>query len=96
MTEWIDVKDRLPEPNIDVLAWVTSIEKTFFEAGEKYAAIERFCLWSDGVDPSFRSDRFYPAKVTHWQPLPEAPKEDDFKLPKSCNTKNLEECDSCQ
>jgi hypothetical protein len=76
MTEWTSVKDRLPEPNVDVLGWCTQLEDTYtYSKGEKFAAIESYCLWKDFVEPSFRNDRFFPAKVTHWMPLPAPPKD---------------------
>lgn len=59
---WISVKERLPEPEIDVLVWNVadlSVEVGFFEDG----------FWE--LDYSGR--RSSPA-VTHWQPLPNPPK----------------------
>jgi len=78
MSEWISVKDRLPEPFVDVLVWCENLAQDYaqlecFRVGEFYAAIDRFCVWEDGKPSSFRTDRFY-GKVTHWMPLPEPPK----------------------
>ncbi len=61
---WIDVRERLPETSVDVLAW------------EDYSAIPdgwsgvSVCVyktaeWQDGEG--------FPATVTHWQPLPPPP-----------------------
>lgn len=75
MTEWASVKDRLPEPWVDVLAWCQnkSINSTF-KVNECYACIDRFCIWTDGFSPSFRTDRFY-GEVLYWMPVPSPTKE---------------------
>jgi hypothetical protein len=75
--EWISVEDRLPEPLVDVLAYCVQLEDAMnYKKDEKYCAIERFIdKWTDGHAASFRTDRFYAAKVTHWMPLPFLPKE---------------------
>ena len=74
MNEWISVESKLPEPDIDVLTWVANFENGIFQEGERYAAIDCFCTWTDGATSSFKTDRFYKAKVTHWMTLPEPPK----------------------
>ena len=76
MSEWISVKDSLPYPFVDILAYCTNATDLTYEKGEKYCAIDRWCIWMDGEEPSFRTDRFF-GKVTHWMPLPEAPKGSD-------------------
>lgn len=78
MSEWISVKDSLPDEFTDILALCTNLSKgPGFDKDEVYCAIDRFCKWSDSHAPSFRTDRFYDAKITHWMPLPEFPKEDE-------------------
>lgn len=66
---WITVEERLPEPGKKVLAFwkngsVTAIDFAYFmdgSMGERW----RYKNW---VAP--------PDAITHWMPLPEAPKED--------------------
>ena len=72
--EWISVKEKLPEPFVDVLVWCTSQVGLSIAIDEKYAAIDRFCIWQDDHMPSFRATRFF-GHVTHWVPLPEPPKD---------------------
>ena len=62
-TKWISVKERLPEVGEDVLAYL----------GEGIFGI---CwLLKDGYWET-RDSFLYPDDVTHWQPLPEPPKEE--------------------
>lgn len=61
---WISVKDRLPEKGERVLAVVE--DTTVFEA-----FINMSNVWLRG---GIEMEKWY-GKVTHWQPLPEAPKE---------------------
>jgi hypothetical protein len=70
-SNWISVKDRLPEQEVDVLACCISKggKNTSFEKYETYHAIERLLPFG------FRSDLFFNAEVTHWMPLPEPPEE---------------------
>lgn len=60
-TGWISVEDRLPEPLVDVLAWDSNWGEAFT------AFMTRHNEWV-GVVCS--------RTVTHWMPLPEAPKEE--------------------
>ena len=66
MTEWISVKERLPEP-FEIVLVHTPEEKLFPTVCEGYLA--NYGIWYTG---------FYmrePDEVTHWMPLPEPPKE---------------------
>lgn len=72
MNEWINVKEKLPEPDTFVLSWCLSRggKNTTFEYQEGYAAIDSLVNGE-----FFRTDMFYNARVTHWMPLPEPPNE---------------------
>lgn len=61
--QWISVKDRLPEDNSDVLAYMqNSIESRIFPACYHKGWWED-CIWNTRC-----------LSVTHWMPLPEPPK----------------------
>lgn len=60
MSEWIDVRDRLPEPYVDVLA----------RHKNGYVRVECMSLYE-----SFSFSPVY-GEVTHWSPLPELPEID--------------------
>lgn len=63
MTQWISVKDRLPEDDADYLVWL-------YDA----CTVERAMYYGDGEWLTEELDnltRF----VTHWMPLPEPPNE---------------------
>lgn len=66
--EWISVKDRMPEPNTQVLGWY------------KDNPFSKFCpevvSWN-GNGWVFVYGRRYVTAVTHWMPLPEPPKENE-------------------
>ena len=70
MSDWISVKDRLPEDHIKILVYKDN----------KYTSVavywtEQACLDSDYYKDSnpFFGDIFT-GTVTHWMPLPEPPK----------------------
>ena len=67
-SEWISVEDRLPEPNTHVLIYV------FFH--NQWQIVKG---WHSYCDKKFHiANSDYPSltdvPVTHWMPLPEAPK----------------------
>lgn len=64
MSEWISVKDRLPEGYKDVLVC--------FENSSGYHVDITF--YSDKLD--YGEGWYLTADITHWMPLPEPPKED--------------------
>jgi len=78
MSEWISVKDRLPEFGVAVTtigkkddgAWTTPITAQLYIDGEKQRFISGF---------SFGGDRLIKTMVetipTHWMPLPKPPTE---------------------
>ena len=66
MSEWISVKDRLPEPFVSVLGYCPD-EEPLPTVHEVY--MNGFGQW--------RSAQVYGmGNVTHWMPMPEPPKED--------------------
>lgn len=68
LQRWIPVTERLPPENTRVLLFVPNVA----EGGNvRIGVLEPIKLWfTDG------RDRLLYAQVTHWMPLPEAPKED--------------------
>lgn len=69
MTKWISVKERLPGPGVDILAFSNGvIMPLYYNPGIKT------WLGDDGIedyDGEFDIDKF-----TYWQPLPEPPIEE--------------------
>jgi hypothetical protein len=61
MSEWISIKDRLPEFNKNVLFYG---KDKVLRIGALYRHSHKFI--SDG-------DKFYVSDVPHWMPLPELP-----------------------
>lgn len=68
--QWIDTKDRMPEPLQDVLVAM------------KHSGFERELLGDDGIAMAYRCASGWMAtdtraiplhSVTHWMPLPELP-----------------------
>lgn len=71
--KWIPVTKNLPQPYVDVLV----LRKNFDGKGYFYA-IDHVCIVD--IDNMERSEWFtdllrWKSMVTHWMPLPEAPKE---------------------
>ena len=64
MSEWISVKDRLPEVRIIVLAYAAQTNGIYFAFRERDS--ENFVNYDSG---------YYLNTVTHWMPLPKPPKE---------------------
>jgi len=66
MSDWISIKDRLPELHQYVLTWTT-------DADDNY--IVSMAVWNgDRKGGRFIADNGYrDTDVTHWMPLPEKP-----------------------
>ena len=60
---WINVEDRLPEHEVEVL--VNEVDVGIMTG------------WYDARDKVFKGEEFNKLEVTHWQPLPEPPKDGD-------------------
>ena len=59
---WISVKDKLPKTYTEVLAWVNNKEYPIIATWDG-------TNWSDNIVDYTNWD------ITHWQPLPEPPKQ---------------------
>lgn len=68
MSEWISVKDRLPEKSDDYLVYYLKKYECGFET--KWINVCSFITSHDG----WQTDNT--ETITHWQPLPEPPKEE--------------------
>lgn len=88
MSEWISVKERLPNEEDDVLILVREIEhygrhhekrKVYYwqyvgwRVDEKWATT--YCHGFRYIDDENEKDPRCEHEVTHWMPLPEPPKE---------------------
>lgn len=85
--EWVSVKDRLPDPDQDVILCTREIE-TYGKHHEKkkiyrniyigyFDGDEWLTSYCHGCEYIFRMNEKYPnetIEVTHWMPLPEPPK----------------------
>lgn len=76
MSEWISVKDRLPEQGVDVLVAARGMGTDVFKFGYEYIDIDALHMQRYGRANSFRIDMLS-ARVTHWMPLPEFPEDTD-------------------
>ena len=68
MSEWISVKDRLPEDNLEVLFFSQEYDGCFVG----YKAVEGSYVDPEGNGLSVSNIQKY---YTYWMPLPAAPKE---------------------
>ena len=72
--KWISVEDRLPEDNLNVLVYAIGDNENSVIAMTGYT----HKMYGYNIE-GWRSPWqyfFYEYKITHWMPLPEAPKED--------------------
>lgn len=67
MSEWISVKDRLPEINVDVLICVNF---TVHSVTFKHCSVALFDGTSWDADGSYSRN-----SVSHWMPLPKLPED---------------------
>lgn len=66
---WVSVKDRMPEPNKDVLLAV------YCEETDSYYQVIAWQTTSGDWDSNDEVFCQYDDEVTHWMPLPEPPEE---------------------
>lgn len=67
MSEWINVKDRLPEKEIDILICND-------ESKVQFGIYSKDCYGDKFFTTNFEQF-LLPGNVTHWMPLPKPPKE---------------------
>ena len=70
MSEWISVKDRLPDPKKHPNRYIVACIEPFYKS-----LVIDFMRYSNGV--WYYDGLPTQATVTHWIPLPEPPKEDE-------------------
>lgn len=76
--EWISVEDRLPEIGREVIVY-----RPYKDVGKQITALCRYIRYEEATD--YFWDNNYPgsgenihtmsARITHWMPLPDPPKE---------------------
>lgn len=79
MSEWISVKDRLPGQSGEYLVLVENGDMFNAEFDECCGECGEFGIWQGWYDPNtlgfVDSEWSTYSGITHWMPLPEAPKE---------------------
>lgn len=75
MSEWISVDERLPEPSVECLVTAKVGNRMVVDLGERvlcfdYRTMEHHYEWAITND----WDEGEGCEITHWMPLPEAPK----------------------
>lgn len=74
MTDWISVKDRLPEAEGAYLVFAPSYTGGS-SSGKEYHSGRMFSMWRHGKWSIEVGYHKRPGCVTHWMPLPEPPEE---------------------
>ena len=70
--EWISVKDRLPEDSNDGFADAVLVTDGFVQHMAYFVGGE----WRFAESGEIKEPMWY--RITHWMPLPEPPKEDEY------------------
>lgn len=70
MTEWISVKDRLPDDYVPVLVYVKHID-----GKRTVVLVDHIISYTNGCKTWAEIDKTWKYSATHWMPLPEPPKE---------------------
>lgn len=76
MTDWISVKERLPDDGVEVLACYNNIYKVLDKKIDSFE-IEMLRYFSSGIGKWVDRTNYEYVGITHWMPLPEPPKESD-------------------
>lgn len=71
MTEWISVKDRLPEVEESRLFLLKDRNEMFIGKLRKHTLYEKY-MYAIELDVGY-DESFSVSEVTHWMPLPELP-----------------------
>ena len=71
MSEWISVKDRLPEVPIDNRGYICRCKFP----DNPYAFYMVLSYFAIDKNPHFQHETLGGMRVTHWMPLPDPPKE---------------------
>ena len=75
MSNWISVKDKLPENNVTVLAYCEKTKK-YFIGNRSCCYFSKEAYWRhEGARGAMYT---VTSKVTHWMPLPEPPEEESL------------------
>lgn len=74
MSDWISVKDRLPDDNEPVLVYTKdgAMSVCSLVVANAFANLKNLKVWED-------NNGYYVSDVTHWMLLPELPKETDVE-----------------
>lgn len=75
-TEWISVKDKLPEPGELVLCYFDGILNEYYRMKKKNDTVSGFGTSKHHVVRELitkNGERWADEGVTHWMPLPEPP-----------------------
>jgi len=84
MSEWVKVKDRLPDEDMSVLAYMTNIEVTWWGGIQRIKSVDRefwhngdkcFCLYEKEWSTGFCKKIKHRSVITHWMPFPEPPED---------------------
>lgn len=71
MSDWISIKDRLPEKGIPILVYWDCIVSMGIHMNGGFVVLEDFMYRAHGVGYDL---------VTHWMPLPKSPEINDNRL----------------
>ena len=64
--EWISIKDKLPEPDVDVLVNFIGWDDMRFQRVLEYCS-------RDNIFSDWQGEEYEMKIVTHWMPLPKPP-----------------------
>ena len=97
MGEWISVKDRLPEHNVDVLIYAQELDGLNGEiAITQIANIKIFPFSPDNWGWVAPCQYFFSNyKITHWKPLPDPPRLNGYWIGIDDYPYETFECDVC-
>lgn len=76
MGEWINIKDKKPELNVEVLVYCEDnpFGPMELRSSGPCMALDTLRLREPNSAPCFLVEKFKVSIITHWMPLPELPK----------------------